>query len=234
MTPTNKFIGFMIITLTATQIVVIYLEGTSLLDPGFRQERRKKIVKRIIYPADDETISGKYLVNRFYKSEGYGLYDVNPNDVTMTLHGKVDDLYQLVELSRLWSGPISMAIFAPGLDAGYLDDAIDGLRLCWSVVRKNVIFHVVYPKTMTANMTQVGSFVYLSCKDILRRLKHKKTTAFWGEAYPRSVMRNVAHSSVITDWMLDLDSNLFPTQHLHKRFLNFLEKWQRNKTSLIG
>ena len=35
-----------------------------------------------------------------------------------------------------------VAIYAPGLDASFADDAIDGLRLCWPVLREFMTFHL--------------------------------------------------------------------------------------------
>ena len=231
MTTTNKFIGVIIVTLMITQIVIIYLEGTWIVDPEVSRDQEKIVYSRIICPAADEKPAGKYLVNRFYKSEGFGVNEINPNDVTITLHGTIDQLHRLIEFERLWLGPISMSVFAPGLDAGFLDDAIDGIRLCWSNLRKSVTFHVVYPETVKANMTNVGSFVYLSCKDIIRRLKRREKSDFTRLTYPRNVMRNVARSGVFTHWILDLDEEMFPTSSLRARFLSFVKKFQGNVTN---
>ena len=35
-----------------------------------------------------------------------------------------------------------VSIYAPGLDASFVDDAIDGLRLCWPVLREMMTFHL--------------------------------------------------------------------------------------------
>lgn len=47
-----------------------------------------------------------------------------------------------MEMSDKWDGPMSVSIFAPGLDASFADDAIDGLRLCWPVLREFMSFHL--------------------------------------------------------------------------------------------
>lgn len=80
--------------------------------------------------------SEKYYVHRFYKGEGFSL-DMESRDVTLTVHTTADHLADLVELANIWNGPISVSIFAPDTDAGFVDDAIDGMRLCWPV-QKNV------------------------------------------------------------------------------------------------
>ena len=47
-----------------------------------------------------------------------------------------------MEMSERWDGPMSVSLFAPGLDASFADDAIDGLRLCWPVLREFMTFHL--------------------------------------------------------------------------------------------
>ena len=37
---------------------------------------------------------------------------------------------------------LKVSIYAPGLDASFVDDAIDGLRLCWPVLREMMTFHL--------------------------------------------------------------------------------------------
>ena len=187
------------------------------------------MVERIIAPGAEELILGQYVVNRFYKSEGYGVDGIDTDDLTLALHGSVDRLYQLIEFGEVWDGPISFSAYAPGLDASFLDDAIDGLRMCWRKLRKNVIFHVVYPQSRPANMSQVGSMVYLSCKDVTNRLRQRKPIDIRSHllTYPHNVMRNAARSSVITHWVLHLDTEVIPTSTLRQNFLDFMEKNKR-------
>ena len=63
-------------------------------------------------------------------------------DVTFVTHCTIDKLHHLMEMSDKWDGPMSVSIFAPGLDASFADDAIDGLRLCWPVLREFMSFHL--------------------------------------------------------------------------------------------
>ena len=231
MSKTHKLIGIILGSLFLSQIIIIYLEGSYLGTQSNESQQESIMVERIIAPAAVDIILEKYYVNHFYKSEGFGINDVDPNDVTLAIHGTVDRLYQLIEYGTVWNGPISMSVFAPGLDASFVDDAIDGLRLCWLTLRKSIVFHVVYPQAISANMSEVGAFVYLSCRDIVRKLKRKKpfNDEKYSISYPHNVMRNIARSGVTTNWVLHLDTEIMPTSTLRNNFLNFIKKLSQTK-----
>nr|XP_018669725.1 beta-1,4-glucuronyltransferase 1-like isoform X1 [Ciona intestinalis] len=176
---------------------------------------------RVVPPSIEH--EGGYLVNRFYKSEGFGMNDLkDPADVTLVMHGTVDRLYRLIEIAEVWSGPISMAVYAPMQDASFFDDAIDGLRLCWATLRKSVSFHLVHHVNSPANVTQLGSFVYLSCKDIIRRLRLVRPNAGRSQ-YPHNLLRNVGRSGALTNFVLHIDADLAPSRSLRGKFKELLK-----------
>ena len=57
-------------------------------------------------------------------------------------------------LANRWSGPISVAVFAPNRDAAFATDAILSMQRCWPEIEKRVIFHLVYPTGHTADVSQ--------------------------------------------------------------------------------
>lgn len=50
--------------------------------------------------------------------------------VTLSTHATADQVYGIVELARRWEGPISLAVFAPGLDAGLAVAQLDRACRC--------------------------------------------------------------------------------------------------------
>ena len=50
--------------------------------------------------------------------------------VTLSTHATADQVYGIVELARRWEGPLSLAIFAPGLDAGLAVVQLDRACRC--------------------------------------------------------------------------------------------------------
>lgn len=178
--------------------------------------------------------SGHYYIHRFYKGEGFSL-DMETRDVSLAVHTTADHLSELVDLATVWNGPMSITIFAPGSDAAFTDDAIDGMRLCWPVLRDTVNFHLVYPKEFPGNMSTIGSFAYLPCKDITRRLmtfksvmqpdfKNPEYKMINSIIYPHNLVRNVAKQGALTEFVLSIDLGLIPSPHLRKSFVKFAAK----------
>lgn len=146
-------------------------------------------------------------------------------DVTLAVHTTADHLADLVELATSWQGPMSITIFAPGADSAFTDDAIDGMRLCWPVLRDTVYFHLVYPKEFPADMSSAGGFAYLPCKDITRRLMTYKSVMqpdfkdasykmINSIVYPHNLMRNVARQGSMTEFVLNIDLGMIPSPNL--------------------
>ena len=99
----------------------------------------KSYIRVMPGPSTDKHAKNK--IHRFYKAEGFGTKMVS-KDVTFVTHCTIDKLHHLMEMSEKWDGPMSVSVFAPGLDASFADDAIDGLRLCWPVLREFMTFHL--------------------------------------------------------------------------------------------
>lgn len=189
--------------------------------------------ERVLTGASPDESKG-YYVHRFYKGEGFSL-DMEARDVTLSVHTTADHLADLVELATTWQGPMSISIFAPGSDAAFTDDAIDGMRLCWPVLRDTVNFHLIYPKEFPANMSTAGAFAYLPCKDITRRLMTFKSVmqADYKSAdykmvnsivYPHNLMRNIARQGALTEFVFSIDLGMIPSPNLRKSFVKFAAK----------
>ena len=57
----------------------------------------------------------------------------------------VDRLYELVELVKNWSGPMSIAVFVPDIELGVGLRYIQYLRSCNLAIERQVSFHLIYP-----------------------------------------------------------------------------------------
>lgn len=51
-------------------------------------------------------------------------------EITLSTHATADQVYGIVELARRWEGPLSLAVFAPGLDAGLAVAQLDRACRC--------------------------------------------------------------------------------------------------------
>jgi N-acetyllactosaminide beta-1,3-N-acetylglucosaminyltransferase len=56
--------------------------------------------------------------------------------VTLSTHATADQVYGIVELARRWDGPLSLAVFAPGLDAGLAVAQLDRACRCEPAMSK--------------------------------------------------------------------------------------------------
>merc|ERR1712176_954782 len=66
--------------------------------------------------------SGDYMIRYYYTDPTYfkkWYYD----DVTIATQCSANHLHHVVELSERWSGPLSVAVFAPNKDASFATDA---------------------------------------------------------------------------------------------------------------
>ena len=211
----RRFI-ILVISFTISQIILV-------ITSGFSAYKKQPVVERVLLTHPDNLPKkSSYKIHLFYKSEGLQQKALKTKDITLAVHSTVDRLYKLIYLTEVWTGTISYSIFVPGTNASFADDVIDGLRMCWPRIRTRVHFHLVYPVEKPANMSKTGSFVYLACKDVLRRLR-KIESQHTNSIYPHNIMRNTANSAVFTDYVLHIDANIIPSYNLRQNSMKFLE-----------
>ena len=88
--------------------------------------------------------SGEYMIRMFYTDPTY-FKNWEFNDVTLATQCSCNHLHHVVMLTERWSGPISVAVFAPNQDAAFATDAILSMQECWPEIKTRVTFHLVYP-----------------------------------------------------------------------------------------
>lgn len=64
--------------------------------------------------------------------------------ITLCTHATAEQVYGIVELARRWEGPLSLAVFAPGLDADLAVALLDRACRCETAMSK-VSFDPAYP-----------------------------------------------------------------------------------------
>ena len=118
-------------------------------------------------------------------------------------------------LAERWSGPISIAVFAPGLEASFATDAILSMQQCWPAVRKRVSFHLVFPQEFPADVSQTGQLEFENC-EALRAIIHD----YGGDdgqnyknqiPYPHNVLRNAAREGAATQFVFLIDVDVMPS-----------------------
>ena len=102
--------------------------------------------------------SGEYMIRMFYTDPTY-FKNWQYNDVTLATQCSANHLHHVVMLTERWSGPISVAVFAPNLDASFATDAILSMHECWPEMKTRVTFHLVYPTEHKADLTNSIGYI---------------------------------------------------------------------------
>ena len=101
-------------------------------------------------------IKNKFCAGRHDRSLEYLIYDhvvigssfiqlSQSLGVTLCTQSSVENLHLLVEISQLWEGPLSIAVFVSPHEFGVVKIYISYLRSCFKHVRDRVSFSLVHP-----------------------------------------------------------------------------------------
>lgn len=169
--------------------------------------------------------SGEYMIRMFYIDPLY-FASWEYEDVTLATQCSANHLHHVVMLAERWSGPISVAVFGPNLDASFATDAILSMQACWPDIRKRVTFHLIYPAEHPADLAKsTGSIVYSDCEE-LRKIIHD----FGGDddlnykneiPYPHNVLRNAARKGSATEFVFLIDVDVMPSLNIRDDFNKF-------------
>ena len=79
--------------------------------------------------------------------------NIKKKHICLATQASVDKLYWLSRQSELWTGAISVAVYAPNSDLGPTIAMINYLRGCFPGVLSRTSFHLVYPKNKPSYVT---------------------------------------------------------------------------------
>ena len=149
----------------------------------------------------------------------------------------VDRLYELVELVKNWSGPMSIAVFVPDIELAVGLRYIQYLRSCNPAIEKQVSFHLIYPvehqgKTSHPDLHGLDEVVgNMDCKQPKQVLKYlltvrSKEMLTWRESYPypQNLLRNLAKNGCQTNYTYIPDIDMVPTSGMDLQLETFLAK----------
>ncbi|XP_018401811.1 PREDICTED: beta-1,4-glucuronyltransferase 1-like [Cyphomyrmex costatus] len=149
----------------------------------------------------------------------------NLPQVTLSTHATADQVYGIVELARRWEGPLSLAVFAPGLDAGLAVAQLDRACRCEPAMYK-VSVHLVFPAGRPPALGAICSRTLQSdcaASDLQWR---QAETERWKRkmTYPINVARNVARTMANTSRVLVSDIELLPSARLASGFMEMVHQ----------
>nr|XP_012234474.1 PREDICTED: beta-1,4-glucuronyltransferase 1-like isoform X2 [Linepithema humile] len=143
--------------------------------------------------------------------------------VTLSTHATADQVYGIVELARRWEGPLSLAVFAPGLDAGLAVAQLDRACRCEPAMYK-VSVHLVFP---AGRPPVLGAVDYTQGDCVASDLQWRQAETERRKRnmmYPINVARNVARATANTSRVLVSDIELLPSVRLASGFMEMVHQ----------
>ncbi|XP_034947951.1 beta-1,4-glucuronyltransferase 1-like [Chelonus insularis] len=142
--------------------------------------------------------------------------------LTLCTHATADLVYNIVEIIRRWEGPVSLAIFVPGYDAGLAVNLLDRACRCEPEMNKlsvHLIFPANHPPALKNNCPTYGD-----CTALDLQINRSDTERFrLGMTYPINVARNVAKVLANTSRVLVSDIELLPSEKLASGFSEMID-----------
>lgn len=196
-----------------------------------KQELSKQKFTRVrTKPNVQLTSVAKYtILKNFFESDTKNSkLKLETNSVTLVTQATIDYISPHVEMTcDKWSGPISLAIFAPGSDLLTAIQAIKWLQNCsLPCIRKNITWHLI---TSHNSMREIDAAVTKSqlyttnCtkQTLLSESSFRKTKKL---SYPINIARNVAREAVATKYVFSTDLELYPSLDLEQDIIKLTKR----------
>ncbi|TRY71868.1 hypothetical protein TCAL_12727 [Tigriopus californicus] len=175
----------------------------------------------------------KYLQNLVVGSEWLELS--SQSKVTLFSQSSLDHLSSLVKVGEQWKGPISVAIYVPGVDFHLTKLYINYLQNCHPQLMSRMTVHFGVPLDCTPDIEAPNIPISLGdCPsneivvDTLVSWRAEKVIRFLNNTpYPYNTLRNLARNAVQTEYLMMIDMELIPSQNMFQGLEEFL---RQNKT----
>lgn len=165
-----------------------------------------------------------YVVDNFLTSE-HVMLGRSEFDVSLVTQSSSSHLYNLVELSHRWNGPISVSVFTYDDDFVTTVSTLLYFHFCNDYIYRFVSFHLVYPITRAPKYFDRTSDLKLSCSDNIGQshIKTQRSTQGSNYAdktleYPNNLLRNLAINYAQTPYIFMIDIDFLPSENLRIEF----------------
>jgi len=190
-----------------------------------------------------EPSHGLYDKSRMFRSHMFSMVGTSWPSLSMSralclgAQTSTDRLYEVVELVKHWSGPMSIAVFVPGIELAIATRYIQYLRSCHHQIENQVAFHLTYPvqhqgvlfdPALQGLWEEVGSMDCKEPKQVLQYLLGVRTKEMldWRESYPypQNLLRNLAKNGCQTNYTYIPDIDMVPTPGMDTQLETFIKK----------
>jgi N-acetyllactosaminide beta-1,3-N-acetylglucosaminyltransferase len=157
--------------------------------------------------------------------------------VSIATQSSLEKLHSIVEVSRHWTGPISLAVFVAGEEFPLTGLYISYLRQCFPHVKDQISFHLAYSWDYPPSDEPNLAFDYKrNCSDpeaVLSELLNLRSpqTIEWknNSLYPQNHLRNQARANCQTEYIYLIDVDIIPCIGMADKLDQFLRKSRSNK-----
>lgn len=213
-------------------VVVIYINHLRSKSGAFV----KRIVLRKKFLDLPETTNSHYKIwkNLYLSPYRDDLSVEDTTNVGIATQSSVYHLHNLIYLSRIWQGPISVGVFVLGSQWEVATKTIKNLVLCNRDVARYVTFHTLLPLSHPPD-DEILEFIIRGDEqcDSTYKLKSKDKVQNYDNvfvSYPVNALRNIAVDNLGTSHVFMIDIDMVPSMDL-RRFLIEKLKIDRHKES---
>jgi len=154
--------------------------------------------------------------------------------VSIATQSSLEKLHSIVEMSRHWTGPISLAVFVAGEEFLLTETYISYLRQCFPQVKDQISFHLAYSWDYPPSAGPNIAFDYKQdCRNPelvlseLLKLRSPQTTKWKNNSlYPQNHLRNQARTNCQTEYIYLIDVDIIPCIGMTDSLDQFLRKSQ--------
>jgi N-acetyllactosaminide beta-1,3-N-acetylglucosaminyltransferase len=157
--------------------------------------------------------------------------------VSIATQTSLDRLHSIVDVSRHWTGPISLAVFVAGEELRLTEIYITYLRQCFPQVKDQVSFHLAYsmnyPPIDAINLAidykQNCSNPEAVLSDLLKYRSSRTIVWIENMPYPQNHLRNQARKNCQTQYIYLIDVDIIPSIGMTDILDQFLRNSQCEK-----
>ncbi|TRY72045.1 hypothetical protein TCAL_10867, partial [Tigriopus californicus] len=151
--------------------------------------------------------------------------DLSQNSkVTLFTHTSMEYMGSLVRFAEQWQGPLSVAIYVPGVDFHLTKLYINYLQDCHSQLMSRMTVHFDFETSnipislgdCPSNDIAMDKLVSWRTEKVIRFLHNTP--------YPNNILRNLARDAVQNEYLMMVDMELIPSQNMFQGLEEFLRK----------
>lgn len=144
--------------------------------------------------------------------------------LTLCTQSNLQNLYEIIDLVKVWDGPISVSVFAHGHDVNSAAYAVAYYRTCYRNVTSKVSFHLVFPITHRPH-GHLKLIPDVRCRRGNFVTNESNRNYFNADVpYPHNVLRNIAVQFSETPYIFVIDVDMVTSRNLYSDFSKFIKR----------